>query len=65
GALAAGLVRFGAPICPHMGCRLRYDLEERQWECPCHGSTFTVLGETTHGPAIKDANVSRRQRPDA
>lgn len=65
GALAAGLMRFGAPICPHMGCRLRYDLEERQWECPCHGSTFTVLGETTHGPAIKDANVSRRQRPDA
>ena len=64
GALAAGLMRFGAPLCPHMGCRLRYDLEERQWACPCHGSTFTVLGEPTHGPAMKDANVSHKQRPD-
>ncbi|MBR4082561.1 MAG: FAD-dependent oxidoreductase [Clostridia bacterium] len=65
GALAAGIVRFGAPVCTHMGCRLRYDLESRQWMCPCHGSTFSVLGEPTHGPAMQDANVSHRQRPDA
>ena len=64
GALAAGLMRFGAPVCPHMGCRLRYDLESRQWLCPCHGSAFSVLGDPTHGPAMTDANVSHRQRPD-
>lgn len=64
GAFLGGLVRMGAPICPHMGCRMRYDMEQRRWRCPCHGSSFSVLGECLNGPAYTDADVSHRQRPD-
>ena len=64
GAFLAGLPRMSAPVCPHMGCRMRYDLEERRWRCPCHGSSFSVLGECLNGPAYTDADVSHRQRPD-
>lgn len=62
GAYAAGLLRPGAPVCPHMGGRLRYSEETRRWECPCHGSAFTVMGEVLDAPALRpaDARPSRR-----
>ena len=54
--------RLRAPICPHMGCRLRYSPATGRWECPCHGSTFTVLGENVDGPAMRPVRVSVRER---
>ena len=62
GGYLSGLTRPGAPVCPHMSGRLRYNPDAGRWECPCHGSTFTVLGETLTGPALRDAKVSARQR---
>ena len=62
GGYLSGLMRPGAPVCPHMSGRLRYNPDAGRWECPCHGSTFTVLGETLTGPALRDAKVSARQR---
>lgn len=62
GAYAGGIPRLGAPVCPHMGGKLRYDPESQRWECPCHGSTFTTLGQNLDGPAMQDAQVSARQR---
>lgn len=61
-AYAGGLFRRSAPHCPHMGGRLRYNADAARWECPCHGSTFTVMGQPLDAPADHPARVSARQR---
>jgi cytochrome b6-f complex iron-sulfur subunit len=38
--------------CPHLGCQIPQVCEASQWfECLCHGSKYTVLGEKRDGPA--------------
>jgi len=38
--------------CPHLGCQVPQLCEASQWfECLCHGSQYTVLGEKRGGPA--------------
>ena len=38
--------------CPHLGCQVPQLCGESQWfECLCHGSKYTVLGEKRDGPA--------------
>lgn len=37
--------------CPHMGCALKWNPEEHTWDCPCHGSRFTVDGRLIDNPA--------------
>ena len=39
--------------CPHMGCELVWNPEERSWDCPCHGSRFTEKGALIDNPAQK------------
>ena len=39
------------PRCPHMGCQLEWNPEERSWDCPCHGSRFDYEGRLLDGPA--------------
>lgn len=55
--------RLRAPLCPHMGCRLRYSHLTGKWECPCHGASFSVLGENVDGPAMTPIPVTARDRP--
>ena len=40
--------------CPHMGCALKWNPQERSWDCPCHGSRFTAGGQLIDGPATGD-----------
>ena len=40
--------------CPHQGCPLTYVPEDRQIECPCHGSRFTSDGRVLNPPARTD-----------
>lgn len=47
---AASLLRPG-PRCPHMGCALQYNRQERSWDCPCHGSRFDEDGALLDNPA--------------
>ncbi len=37
--------------CTHMGCTLEYNEAEKSFDCKCHGSRFSVLGEVLDGPA--------------
>ncbi|NLY38847.1 MAG: FAD-dependent oxidoreductase [Firmicutes bacterium] len=40
-------------VCTHMGCDLAWNAAELSWDCPCHGSRFTIDGEIIEGPALK------------
>ena len=40
--------------CPHLGCALKWNPQERSWDCPCHGSRFTKDGELIDNPATGD-----------
>ncbi len=38
--------------CPHLGCQIPQLCDKSQWfECLCHGSKYTILGEKRDGPA--------------
>lgn len=42
------------PRCPHLGCALQWNAQERSWDCPCHGSRFEKNGKLLDGPAMGD-----------
>ena len=43
--------------CPHMGCTLKWNKNERTWDCPCHGSRFEKDGKLIDNPAKHNAKV--------
>ncbi len=40
--------------CSHLGCALKYNKQEKSWDCPCHGSRFNENGRVLDNPANKD-----------
>lgn len=40
--------------CPHLGCQLEWNPDEKSWDCPCHGSRFDYQGRLLDGPAQED-----------
>lgn len=40
--------------CPHLGCQLQWNASEKTWDCPCHGSRFSLDGHLLEDPAQKD-----------
>ncbi|MGI8598424.1 MAG: FAD-dependent oxidoreductase [Chitinophagaceae bacterium] len=42
------------PVCPHAKCMVGWNNAEKSWDCPCHGSRFSVNGELLTGPARSD-----------
>lgn len=40
--------------CPHLGCQLVWNFNERSWDCPCHGSRFDEAGKLIDNPAQMD-----------
>ncbi len=51
---ALNLLTPTRPRCPHMGCALKWNPQERTWDCPCHGSRFTEEGRLIDNPATGD-----------
>ena len=43
--------------CPHAGCDLTWVPEDREVECPCHGSRFASDGVVLQRPATTDLNT--------
>jgi menaquinol-cytochrome c reductase iron-sulfur subunit len=45
-----GQFRILSPICPHLGCSIRWENEQGKFICPCHAGSFTADGERIAGP---------------
>ena len=50
-AAAGNLLTPTRPRCPHLGCALKWNPQERSWDCPCHGSRFDAVGTLLDNPA--------------
>ena len=37
-------------VCPHLGCKVHWQSNERRYFCPCHNGTFDPAGKGTGGP---------------
>jgi len=48
----AGKVTFFAVTCSHLGCSVNFAKDAKRFECPCHGSRFSLEGQVIHGPAL-------------
>ncbi len=55
-----GWITPTAPRCPHLGCALHWNAEERSWDCPCHGSRFSEDGTLLNDPATGDLKAVQK-----
>ena len=40
--------------CSHLGCALKWNPQEKTWDCSCHGSRFSKSGEIIDNPANRN-----------
>jgi cytochrome b6-f complex iron-sulfur subunit len=43
--------------CPHLGCVVPWEAPEDVFNCPCHSSLFTRVGEVISGPAPRPMDL--------
>ncbi len=46
-----GQLHIVSAECTHLKCTVKWNNDEKSWDCPCHGSRFTYEGHVIHGPA--------------
>ncbi|NHN58119.1 MULTISPECIES: FAD-dependent oxidoreductase [Halorussus] len=49
-----GELHVTSAVCTHLDCIVHWNDAEQSWDCPCHGSRFSVDGEVLDGPAVAD-----------
>ena len=45
-----GQFKVLSPICPHLGCSVRWVGDQNKFICPCHSGSFTADGQRIAGP---------------
>lgn len=56
-----GELHVVSSVCTHLGCIVHWNNGEKSWDCPCHGSRFSVDGKVLEGPAYSD--LAQSQKP--
>ena len=51
-----GFLAFSA-VCTHLRCIVRWTEPKRVFECPCHGATFSPVGEVLKGPPPRPMDI--------
>ena len=47
-------------ICPHLGCKVHWETQNKRFFCPCHNGAFDAEGVATSGPpAESHQNLAR------
>jgi Rieske Fe-S protein len=49
-----GVLHQMTAVCPHLKCIVRWNGNEKTWDCPCHGSRFDAMGHVMQGPSVAD-----------
>lgn len=49
---AEGVLHERSAVCTHLRCIVHWNVTEKSWDCPCHGSRFDPYGKVLNGPAI-------------
>jgi cytochrome b6-f complex iron-sulfur subunit len=43
--------------CTHLGCTVPWDADQKKFVCPCHASSFDMLGDVLSPPAPRPLDV--------
>jgi glycine/D-amino acid oxidase-like deaminating enzyme/nitrite reductase/ring-hydroxylating ferredoxin subunit len=54
-------VHVVSATCTHLGCTVKWNSDETSWDCPCHGSRFSMEGKVLNGPAKKDLDYYKEE----
>ena len=47
---SAGGIKALSSTCTHLGCRVSWDTDAKQFKCPCHGGVYDKTGAVVAGP---------------
>ena len=47
-------------VCPHLGCKVRWEEAEGGFVCPCHRGTFSKEGKALRGPPADEGKDLKR-----